>query len=63
MGYKDGDICEIRRMLDEDADRNVDGVLSVLLNDQVLFSRRDDEEFVEAELELRWKNIQHLSVY
>lgn len=50
LSYNDTPLYKFRRMLDEEADRNVDGVLSVLLNDQILFAHRDDKEFVEARI-------------
>lgn len=50
LSYNDVSLYSYRHMLDEEADRNVDGILSVLLNDQVLFAHHDDRDFMEARI-------------
>lgn len=55
LSYNDVSLYQFRHMIDEECDRNADGILSVLLNDQVLFTRRDDEDYVKTRIEAEMK--------
>lgn len=56
LSYNDEPLYKFRRMLDEEADNNVGGVLSVLMHDKVLFEHRDDEEFMETRIRAEMEN-------